>query len=44
MDGHTDGRTHGQGRLLRTPTGKPGVQKILGKVLDKATTAEWTLK
>ena len=26
-DGHTHGRTHGQGRLLRTPSGKPGVQK-----------------
>ena len=25
-DTHTDRRTHGQGRLLRTPTGKPGVQ------------------
>merc|ERR1719494_225858 len=25
-DGHTHGRTHGQGRLLRTPSGKPGVQ------------------
>ena len=27
MNGQTDGRTDGpQGRLLRTPTGKPGVQ------------------
>ena len=25
-DTHTHGRTHGQGGLLRTPTGKPGVQ------------------
>ena len=25
--GRTDGRTNGQGRLLRTPSGKPGVQK-----------------
>ena len=24
--GPTDGRTNGQGRLLRTPSGKPGVQ------------------
>ena len=24
----TDGHTHGQGRLLRTPSGKPGVQNI----------------
>ena len=32
-DTRTDGRTHGQGRLLRTPSGKPGVQNhinILG--------------
>ena len=25
-DTHTDERTDGQGRLLRTPSGKPGVQ------------------
>ena len=25
-DKHTHKRTHGQGRLLRTPSGKPGVQ------------------
>ena len=28
-DGHTDGRTDGQGRLLRTPSGKPGVQNVV---------------
>ena len=26
MDGHTEARTDGQGRLLRTPSDKPGVQ------------------
>ena len=31
--GRTDTRTHGQGRLLRTPTGNPGVQNN-----------EWSLK
>ena len=28
-DGRTDGRTDGQGGLLWTPTGKPGVQRIV---------------
>ena len=28
-DGRTDGQTDGQGRLLWTPTGKPGVQNLL---------------
>ena len=27
-DGRMDGRTHGQGRLLRTPSDEPGVQNI----------------
>ena len=43
-DTHTDGRTHAQGRILRTPSGKPEFQnyittknqqiKLKGKIKD----------
>ena len=38
--GRNQGHTYGQGRLLRTPLGKPGVQKCLTYFTDHSSTSK----